>query len=257
MGFLSSRVSGVRLLATAAALLLLVLGASPACSSDDSTTTATTTCTPDLAGVQTIFAKSCTKSGCHGSTAPAASLDLASDGVEGRLSGIAAGTCSDSTLRVTPGDSGPLAAVPQGQLGQSAVWRCSHAARRSAVGRRDRVHPWMDCLAAADDRRRCRCFRIRWRAGRRRRRRRRRANLRVGAQRLFRDVRGYPERQLQLRQLWTSLWRRPNLRRRRLRVQRRSDGLRWCVRRPADRRFQLRWLWQSVPDRCDLRRRDL
>ena len=91
-----------------AALLFPLLA--PACSSPGPSgpeptgvaAEAGTACTPELASIQEkIFRRTCAKSGCHAAVKPAAWLDLASAGVEGRLIGAPAATCK-GTL-VVPG----------------------------------------------------------------------------------------------------------------------------------------------------------
>jgi hypothetical protein len=68
----------------AAALLLPLAAIGCGSSSDTPADSGSTTC--DLAGVQALFsAKSCTVSGCHASTQPAAGLDLMSAGLADRL----------------------------------------------------------------------------------------------------------------------------------------------------------------------------
>jgi len=60
-------------------------------------------CKSDTASIQaTIFVRNCTDIGCHRSLEPAASLDLESPGLEGRVSNVIASDCPGEIL-VTPG----------------------------------------------------------------------------------------------------------------------------------------------------------
>jgi len=62
-----------------------------------------TECKPNIASIQaTVFARRCTTVGCHGSTEPASSLDLASPGVDARLVNVLAADCPGEVV-VTPG----------------------------------------------------------------------------------------------------------------------------------------------------------
>lgn len=81
----------------------LYLCASAGCSSSTAEPPLTTTCSPDLASIQQIFARSCGQQACHGAIEPAVGLDLTTGDVGGRLIAVPSATC-DGRVRVVPGD---------------------------------------------------------------------------------------------------------------------------------------------------------
>ena len=80
----------------------LALWMAAGCSSGNAGTPAGTSCQPTLDSIRTqIFDKSCTLSGCHSGSTPAAAMDLGAADLEKLLVNAPAGTCTG--IRVVPG----------------------------------------------------------------------------------------------------------------------------------------------------------